>query len=367
MKVILDVQKSLDICPPNYPKGVKFVKRIITKRGPGGNVTYPMNKNPREHHVITTKVPELRDSLLVNGYIYNCAPPTVKVDPNDKTRFIGLSGYHRDAALEQAGWKSMIYDVLEFDTPLDERKHKTVSNHHKTPSISNTIMDIVKQVKEAIAEKEINNDDKEIKELISILAADKTKSTHSKIFKKLRTHLPSSSTIRNYHTEGGSLSTEEFALTYEIPYGGDAAWNKLKRLGYITGIKTPKTTLFDAKKLSLEYNGQQVEIYAWIQDNPKASPAIHTQRTRWLETFDKFIEEDCKSIQQLAKSCGYDIPLKLLIDNHPVVFMGFLAQDISPNPMDGGSPLEKGVVNRFGIHIGKKPNVPQGTLDTHTI
>jgi hypothetical protein len=307
-----------------------------------------MNKNPRQHHVILTKVPELRDSLIVNGYVYTCSPPTIKVDPNNKDRFIGLSGYHRDAAAEQAGWDSMMYDILEFDTPLDERKHKNVSNHHKTPSISNTIMDIVMQVKEAVEQKEVTNDDVEVKNLISVLAADKTKAAHTKIFKKLRTHLPTSSTIRNYHTEGGSLSTEEFALQNEIPYGGDAAWDKINRLGYITGIKTPKTTLFDAKKLSQLYGGKEVEIYAWIQDNPKAAPVIHKQREKWLETFNSFIEEDCKSIQQLLKVCGYNISLSVLIKNHPVRFKGFLAQDISPNPLDGGSPMEKGVVDVNG-------------------
>jgi hypothetical protein len=348
MKTLLDVNKSLDLCPPSYPSGVIFKKRITAKRGKNGIVTYPIDKNPREHHVILTKIPELRDSLLVNGYIYSCSPPTVKIDPNNKDRFIGLSGYHRDAAAEQAGWETMIYDVLEFQSPLDERKHKSTSNHHKTPSIPNTIMDIVKQVKEAVAEKEITNEDSDVKDLISVLAADKTKSAQTKIFNKFRTHVSSSSTLRNYHTEGGELSTEEFCILHNLPFGGDKFFDKTRKLGYVTGIKTPKTTLFDAKRLSQDYNGQEVEVYAWIQDNPKSAPAIYVQRQKWKDTFDKFIVDDCKSIQFLAKLSGYDISLDVLIKNHPVKFKGFLAQDISPDPMNGGKPKEEGVVDVNG-------------------
>ena len=351
MKTILDVQKSLEMCPPSYPKGVHFKKRIVTKRGKKGNVDYKMTLNPRQHHVHLSKVSEIRDSLLVNGYIYNCAPPTVKVDPDNKERFIGLSGYHRDAAAEAVDWDTMIYDVLEFDSPLDERKHKTVSNHHRTPFSTNTILDIVKQIKEAVEQNEIPNKDDEIKDLISILAADKTKAIQTQIFKKFRSHLPQSSTIRNYHTDGGSLSTEEFAKMYKLPYGGDASFDTTKRLGYMTGIKTPKTTLFDAKKLSAEYKGKDVEIYAWIQDNPKAAPAIYNQREKWLNTFNEFILEDCKSIQFIASLSGYDLDLNKLLKNHPVKFKGFMAQDISPDSFNGGNPKEDGVVDIYGNKV----------------
>ena len=348
---MFDVQKSLELCPPNYPKGVRFIKRIVLKRGKNGVVDYLMTLNPRQHHVIITKVPEIRDSLLVNGYINTCSPPTIKVNPDNKDRFIGLSGYHREAAAEQAGWETMIYDVLEFDSPLDERKHKSVSNHHKTPFSPNTIQDIVKQVKEAVQANEITSSDEDVKELISILAADKTKAVQSKIYTDFRAHVPKSSTIRNYHTEGGSLSTEEFAKKYNLPYGGDDGYDDTKKLGYLTGIKTPKTTLFDAKKLSAQYDGQEVKIYAWIQANPKAAPAIYDQRIAWQETFNKFILQDCKSVQLIASLAGYKLDLQKLIDNHPVKFGGFLAQDISPNPLNGGKPKEEGIVDACGNSI----------------
>jgi hypothetical protein len=351
MKTLLNVEESLKQCPPKYPKGVQFKKRVVLKRGTKGVVSYPPTNNPRQLDVVMGSIPDLRDSLSVNGYIYTCSPPTIKIDPNNKDRFVGLSGYHREAAAEQLGWDTMIYDVLEFDSPLDERIHRTVSNHHRTPSIPNTVLDIVKQVKEAVSNNEIANDDFAIKSLIEVLASDKTKTVQSKIFKKFREHISTSSTIRNYHTDGGDRSTIEFAEQHNIPFGGDARFTQTNKLGYITGIKTPKTTLYDAKKLSRTYGGKDVEIYAWIKDNPKEAPAIYTQREEWKLKFDEFIMEDCKEIQFMFQKMGYKVTLDEILASHPLKFKGFLAQDISPNPLDNGNPKEYGVVDINGKRI----------------
>jgi hypothetical protein len=351
MKTLLDVQESLKQSPPKYPKGVTFKKRVVLKRGKNGVVSYPPTNNPRQLDVVLSSVPDLRDSLSVNGYIYTCSPPTIKIDPNNKDRFVGLSGYHREAAAEQLGWETMIYDVLEFDSPLDERIHRTTSNHHRTPSLPNTVLDIVKQVKESVANNEIRNDDTDIKNLISILASDKTKKVQTQIFKKFREHISTSSTIRNYHTDGGDRSTIEFAEQHNIPFGGDARLAQTGKLGYITGIKTPKTTLYDAKKLSRAYGGKDVEIYAWIKDNPKEAPAIYSQREEWKLKFDEFILEDCKEIQFILKKLGFKVSLNDILAVHPLKFKGFLAQDISPNPLDNGNPKEFGVVDIHGNKI----------------
>lgn len=347
---MFDVQDSLSKCDPKklYADGINFKKRLILKRGKNGVVTYPIQSNPRVLHVQMDKVPVLRDSFAVNGFVNTNPPPTVKVDPNNPNRFIGLSGYHRDAAAEQLGWDTMIYDVLEFDTPLDERKHRSTSNLHKFPAIPNTTDDIVKQLKEAITSNEILNVDKDIKELISILAADKTANAQRKIFKDFRQQVSASSTIRNYHTQGGVFSTEEFAIKHSLPFGGDKHYADLNKLGYLTGIKTPKTTLYDAKKLSMEYGGKDVEIYAWIKDNPKEAPAIYTQRQEWEQKFNEFVQADCEFIKSLAKKCGVNIELNDLIKNHPVKFKAFMAQDITPNVLNGGSPKEDGIVDASG-------------------
>jgi hypothetical protein len=349
MKLVLDTKKSLELCPPHYPKGVRFIKRIVSNRN---MVTYPLANNPREDCVIWTQIPLLKDSFTVNGYNHTVSPPTVKVDPDNKDRFIGLTGYHRDAAATQLQIETMIYDVLEFDSPLDELIHRTVSNQHRLPSLPNTKDDIIKQVQEAVAKNYITNNDDSVKKLIDTLADDKTPNIKKNIFVEFRKRcqLPGA-TIQSYHTQGGLSSTEEFAGKYGLPFGGDKKYSTTKKLGYITGINTPKTTLFDAKQMSIEYDGKDVEMYAWIQKGAKQAPGIYTQRKSFESSFNKFIENDCKCIQALAKKCGFDIPLSLLIANHPIKFKGFLSQDITPDPLNGGNPKESGVVDMNGNKI----------------
>jgi hypothetical protein len=353
MKLIFDVQKSKELCPPKYPKGVRFIKRIVLKRS---YVAYTTVGNPREDHIIWSELPPLKDSLTVNGFIHTQSPPTIKVDPDRPDRYIGLSGYHRDAACEQLDIDTMMYDVLEFDSPLDELKHKSVTNQHRTPALVNTKDDIIKQLKEAVDKQYISNEDTDIVDLISVLAADKTDKIKKEIFKQFRTRvLKSDATILGYHTKGGLYSTEEFAVKHNLPYAGDKRWESTKRLGYITGINTPKTTLYDAKKIALEYE-QVVEIYAWIQKDAKQAPGIYGQRKTFLAKWNQFVLEDCKSIQQIAKDCGVDISLDDLLKNYPVRFIGFLAQNITPNQFDGGKPTEEGVVDVMGNPIDIKGN-----------
>jgi hypothetical protein len=355
MKLVFDVQKSKELCPPKYPKGVRFIKRIVLQRSV---VAYTTLGNPREDHIIWSELPPLKDSLIVNGYIHTQSPPTIKVDPDRPDHFIGLSGYHRDAACEQLDIQTMMYDVLEFDSPLDELKHKSVTNQHRTPALVNTKDDIIKQIKEAVDKQYISNEDVDVIDLISILAADKTDKTKKEIFKQFRTRvLRSDATILGYHTQGGQYSTEEFAEKYNIPCAGDKRYTKsFKRLGYITGINTPKTTLYDAKKLSMDYGYKVVEIYAWIQKDAKQAPGIYVQRQKFLDKWNEFVLEDCKSIQEIAKQCGKNISIDDILKNYPIRFVGFLAQNITPDPFNGGKPMEDGVVDVNGNPVVIKDN-----------
>lgn len=347
MKALLDSKLSLEHCPPNYENGVTWKKRIVLSRD---NVSYLKQYNPRELNIVIEQIPAIRDSFLVNGFIYSCPPPTIKVDPNNKDRFIGLSGYHRNIAAEQAGWTTMIYDVVEFDSPKSERMHRVMTNHHKTPFTPNTLDDIVKQVREAITNNEIVNEDAELKSFISIIASDKISEHQKTIFKRVRKYILLSATLLPYHSGTGENSTKEFALKYNIPYRADAAFEDTDQLGYITVEKQPKIMLYDAKKLSAEYDGKEVSVYAYIK-SPNAAPKLYKQRKEYKESFEKFILEDCTLEQYRMSRMGIDVDLDTIIKSHPIKFRGFLAQDISADPLNDGNPREQGIVDVYGNMI----------------
>jgi hypothetical protein len=378
MKQLFDIKKSLELCPLNFGSGITHIKRVVLNRS---EVTYPTNHQVRVYNVDTKKVPVLKDSFLVNGFIHSEPPPTIKVDPANKNRFIGLSGWHRNAAAEAAQWDTMIYDVLSFDSPKDERIHRNVSNHHRTPFIPVTLNDIVKQVKEAVTNKEIPNTDKEIKDFISIIAADKTEKDQETIFGKFRKHVSHSSTLLCYlSSTTGENSTGLYAEKYNLPFKGTARFNQTGRLGYIFSESTPKTALVEAKKLYRQYN-KQVEFYAWIA-SPLETPGLFDQRKTFKDKFDKFIREDCESMHFLMEKLGFDIDIDVIIKNHPVKFMGFLHQNITPNPFNDGKPMENGIVDVNGNpvlidvtntkgkkipYVGINETMPQKLLDIMNI
>ena len=344
MKNIFDVEQSKKLCAPNYPRGVKFIKRIVLDRS---LVTYRDTDNVRVLKQKTDEIRPLMDSFTVNGYLHTQNPPTIKIDPDNSSRFIGLSGFHRDLASSLLGWKTMIYDVLEFENPKAEQLHKTQTNHHKCPALSMTEADVIKQLKEAVNNKIVANDDSELIIFLDELAADKTEKTRAKIFKKFRKHVGTSTTLMTYHSSGGASSTEEFAVKYSLPLNGDKRKVQTGKLGYANDTPTPKTSLVSAKKLSAEYGGEPVYFYTWIPD-PKEAPALYRQREDCKKRFDDFMMEEYNFIQKLVEKCGMKLEIEDIKNQHPFKFGGFYAQDITPCSEKHGRPKEEGVVDIFG-------------------
>jgi hypothetical protein len=343
MKQLFDIEKSLKLCPPKYSKGIKHIKRIVLNRS---EVTYSDKNQIRVLKVDPNKVAELRDSFFVKGYVHSEPPPTVKVDPDNKNRFIGLSGWHRNSAASLAGWDTMIFDVLEFDSPLTQRKHANYTNKDRLPFVPVTINDLVKQVKEAVKLKELPNDDVEIMNFINDIADDRPVNVRQNILNKFRKHVSYSATLVCYRAQGGGEgSTKEFAERFGLPWSGIKFKNQTGRIGYITSESTPKTALVETHNYYKEF-GQKIEYYAFIE-NPIQGGLIG-QRETWLAKFNQFILDDCLFIQYILKQMGYSISLEVIKENHPVLFVGFLPQDITPNEFDNGKPLEQGVVDVNG-------------------
>ena len=213
-----DVQKSLNLRPPRkFTAGGEHKKRIVVNRS---KITFPLEENSRELTVVQEGVASIRDSFLVNGWLHDAYPPIVFEDPNKKDSFIGISGFHRNAAMDQLGWDTMMVDVFEFPSPLAITVAKAEANHHKKPFTPLTKRDIEKQVLRALKNNEIPNTEDDIKSLVEILAAIKTIKERKSIFEAVIKRKGGNGIVRTYHTGDGESSTEEIAEELKLPFSG---------------------------------------------------------------------------------------------------------------------------------------------------
>ena len=352
-KVHFDKELSMKLCPPKNPTDKhgkqigRWVKRVILDRS---LVSFNIDENPRVHNIKPENVVKIRDSFEVNGWIITEQPSGIMVDPQDKSRFVGLSGFNRNEAASALEWTHMIYDVYEFDTPLNIRKFRSISNHHNTPHADMTKADIIKEVVAAIRSKEIPNEEGAIEELVDILAADKTDNVKKTIFKNVIQAQGGSDNIRAYHNSKGENSLEKVAIQLNLPWKGDARFSQTGKLGYIISNDTQKTTLFDAKKLSREYNWKNVEFRAHIEE-PKETPAIYAQRETWEKNYKDFLRTDAEFVQAVMARCGFKCDIDTILKNYPFTFNGFVPQVITPDEKKGGAPTEETVVNWQGKPI----------------
>jgi hypothetical protein len=354
VKVHFDIELSKKLCPPKDPtdrfgrKIGRFIKRIVIKRD---LVSYDKDANPRVHNIKPENVIKIRDSFEVNGFILTESPPGIEVDSNDPNRYIGLSGFNRNEAAGALGWDVMIYDVYEFDSPKARRIYRSASNQHKTPHTDMTKSDILKEVNLAIRNKEIENNETSIRELVEELAADKTKTIRDTIYTNVTNMNGSSDNIRLYHDSGnGEASLLKLADELNLPVKGDKRYRQTNKLGYLISSATQKTTLYDAKKLSQSYNWDNVEFRAHIED-AKETPAIYKQREEWQQKYKNFLRVDAEFVQEVMKRCGFKCDIDTILAKYPFQFKGFAPQVITPDATKGGRPIEENIVDAYGKEI----------------
>ena len=82
----------------------------------------------------------------------------------------GFARFHRKSALKIFGQTFYIIDIYEFDTPLDRRVARNLSNHHKDVTLSQTINDYVSEIKNAANAGEILMTETAVSELAWRLA-----------------------------------------------------------------------------------------------------------------------------------------------------------------------------------------------------
>jgi len=349
-KIMFDVNRSLAECPPEiyysqlgvdgkplFP-GIRHKKRIVLNRS---LVSYRIEDQIREEDAGEDRVAVIQGSYSNLGLLYNKIPQSIIVDPNNPKRFIGVVGFGRDEAQENLGWETSIYDVIEYDKPIDLEAFKVNSNDDDdhVPAFPNTKATILKSVVNAIG-KVIEDDDDAILAYLKRIARSKPNWHESILLTIRKEHISRWPTMKAFST---SRAKKE-AVRLGLPYEGNKN-KKTTSLGYARKFTTLKNFFWDGLTTSAEHGFEKVYLSTWVDEpNPKSLP---TDRKKIKETFDKL--EDTFNIWV---SNYLDMPIDKVREKgegrFPLIFNGFFAQDKEKQTGDGGVPKEIDLVDDNG-------------------
>ena len=336
----IDLQKSKEQSPSNYPDGVIFIKRIRTLRS---NCTWSTSQEFRVNVNNTQNVRDLTDSYKVNGMLYDEPVQVVEFDPNNKVRFLGVAGHHRDEAQEDLGWDYAIYDVVKFETPQDRIAFGAISNQH-IPKSGLTKEDLVKVIAMAVADGSkgcLTNDDASIKAFISRIAKNKTSSQQDGIFKKYRSTKSKYESMRPLDGKAAN----ELADELNVPYEGDENIADSGEVGYVKEPGGYKTVMHDGLKMWVE-DDHDIVVTGYIT-HPDPSNLYKRRRT-WKDGIDNMNNFLYKVAAKLTNMSYDDVKL---LGKSPFKYGGFLPQVVTNDPKQNGLPKENGVVDVNGKPI----------------
>lgn len=335
MKIMFDVEKSMKMSPPNYPKGVTFKKRIITNR----------NKLIRDYQIrnlnyVLANAAQIKNSYQINNYLYEEPVKCVEVNEKDPNRFNLIAGYNRDDAESQLGWDTTLVDILEFESPRRRREFMYQTNIIKNPRAGNTKNDITKGISDAIDNDEIDgSDDDDVKSFINAVAPEKTESEKKNIFDSVRKIHSKWATMTPYNAERANKKCEELGLQYQ------GRKNKnVDGIAYARPKGFSKGAFWDSTEIAKLYGGTtyaQVTIYGYIES--PIPQFLQKDREKWLQAFNKMND---KLVENVMFTMDMDVAEVRKKIRTPFVFGGFLPQDQGRN--SSGKIKETGLVDQYG-------------------
>jgi hypothetical protein len=358
MKPVFNKLESLKLCPPNdreihkkIRKECHFVDRRIIDVD---KVEYRTIDQVRVLKVVQNNAACIKISMQTHGYLHSEYPPVIIENPDKPGYYIGIVGHTRNQVIRELGYDYMIYDVYKFDTPKARTAFSGGSNKIYNPRTGNTKDDILYMVLKSIDSGEISNEDSDIIDFISIVADDKSLKEREKIYDAIRARKSKYATLATYHTGEGLNSTTEAAQKYGIPYKGSVGFKTTGRYGYISEKAYPKTSFTNAKQILAKDGWQTIEFYFYI---PKPnSETLNTQRRDMLNAFNAALAKEAQWIQIfLLEKFNKKISIDEIIDLMPYEYMGFLPQNLEPDPKKGGRPTENTIVDWDGTPMNKMP------------
>ena len=348
------IDQSLVAVPPIEHEGAKWLGRYLIPRQ---FIRYDVEEQPRDKSNDTDHVNDLVNNFEAYKYRIDAQPPVVGADNADlnPAKKKGISGYHRNQALDRFCQELYIFDVYDFDSVYWEIVARNVTNHHCNPQMSQTLQDYIKEVCGAVNREIIPNTADAIDAFVDLIATDKTSKARKRIKVSCYNNCQVFPNFRTYNSTGAGKNTlngfiKENGFAKQGVEGRDD--KELIAQGYITycaGNGDNKSTWMRAL-----YHGTRLNLPVWIF-------GYAANRVDDLKKFrEDFIEEfnELKEVMIQFAFNTVEEGQESVIDEDvfPVKLAGFLSQYVKPNPEDLGRPTELGLVDVNGNRIKFDPD-----------
>jgi len=330
-----DIQTSLKDCPPNYGKGLTWQERIPVKldtliiEDAKGNTLQPREKKLEEQHH-----DELRSSFLANGILYDKEVMVVEERADGKLEL--QSGFNRlHVLLEELGIQTWFVDVVKYTTPFFKalwKRRFNATRNHIAVGVPNTEGSFLLGLSEARKTNAFDwrDNDKVLIALHFMANGSKTENQLQKLLDKWRQTNHKDDHVTGLNSSMANIVAEKMNLPSK-GYEKNASKSWYGRTGFHVygGDFSAKIKRYVDH---YDYYGVPVELYGYIQHVIVGEIKKHRQEQ--LDKFDETCEWMVNHLDPKYHGC--------------VVWKGWHAQLTSPNPKDGGLPLERGIVDKNG-------------------
>ena len=363
--LLLDVKKSLDMCPlPKLHGSETHVERKLIDRS---KVTYYKDHSlygqPRPEGSKSIDIHDREISLNKNGFDYTCTPPQLIPDPERDGQYIGLAGWTWDKALDNQGVNTFIFDVIHGGSPVDIRKRKSKTNILPAAAIrkGNTEKGLIAETISAIKNNEIDREDEDgLQSFIAEIAADKSLRMQQSIYNAVRIEQPKlDDRIYLWHSQGtGDHSYAYAGQKFDIPYGGNIDPSGRGRLGYISDNGGGHGMWGNALAHYADNDGEKPVLFTATHGSLKTG-SLDGPRIKWDDDFLRRTNIVIKATQLLAGVHGKEDETsknlcKTIEENVTKNFIrsndgdNHLPQKREAYAPNGGGAAEVTMVNKFG-------------------
>ena len=352
---VLEVSSKL--APPKKFKGGRYLGRYLV---PLGSIKFNPSDQPRDKTNDVNHVTDLTHRFELMGYAKDAQPMMGTMATGSEIMVEGFAGFHRKSALKIFGQTFYIIDIYEFDTPLDRRVARNLSNHHKDVTLSQTINDYVSEIKNAANAGEILMTATAVSELAWRLAeGDKTKTQIEKsIIPKAISGLGGVySNFQTYSSQTGSKSGDHTLQKFMERQGYAAQGvqhrteEQLIAQGYISYCAAEGNN--KATWARAIAHGQRLGIPVWVFGYASTRQSdLKVFRDKWIEEFKEMkstFVDFAFGITDASQGEGIDESVFWC------KFAGFLPQHIKPDATKGGRHTEVGLVDADGNSITFDP------------